>query len=212
MSCVNLYTGQDNTCKQIFKKYYQQIVLVNKNDVESYVISSNIKIGSFTSSQKTNRVRFSLKTDKKGFLFRGPEKGSNYLATFSKETDDNIPQYMHNVQLPIVGAGEETKNILKTLDLSVYFAAIQFMDGTVEIYGFENGLITEDYDFDLTGGAGGSLINLISHENGLEDDPPYIYVPLTGSANTDFNNLFENIVDVDLGDFNDDFNNDFDIT
>ena len=64
----------------------------------------------------------------------------------------------------------------------------------------------------LTGGAGGSLINLISHENGLEDDPPYIYVPLTGSANQDFNNLFENIVDVDLGDFNDDFNNDFDIT
>ena len=39
---------------------------------------------------------------------------------------------------------------MKSLDLAKYFAAIQFMDGTVEIYGFENGLTTDDYEFDCT--------------------------------------------------------------
>src|SRR5690606_14491773 len=99
----------------------------------------------------------------------------------------------------------------RSSDLAKYFAAIQYTDGTVEIYGFENGLTTDDYDFDLQNNGGGSFINLISPESGMEDEPPYIYVPLTGTANEDFNNLFVDIPDVNIGDFNDDFNNDFDI-
>lgn len=213
MSCIKLYTGQDNACKVVYKKYYQQVVLVNKDDVESHVISTASVLGGvFSVGSIPHRIRFSLKEDKTGYLFRGPENGNNYFATFQKETDDNIPQYIHNVQLPIIGAEESTKALLRTLDLAKYFAAIQYMDGTVEIYGFENGLSTDDYEFDLANGGGGSFINLISLDNGLEDDPPYIYVPITGTANEDFNNLFADIVDVDLGDFNDDFNDDFDIT
>ena len=153
-----------------------------------------------------------LKPDKTGYLFRGQQNGNSFSATFSKEIDDNIPQYIHTVQLPIFGANEGIKVLLKTLDLAKYFAAIQYMDGTVEIYGFENGLTTDDYDFDLQGNSGGSVISLISPESGMEDEPPYIYIPIEGTANEDFNNLFVDIPDVNLGDFNSDFNSDFDIT
>ena len=208
MSCIKLFSGQDVSCQSNFKKYYQQVVLVNKDDVLSYVISSKIT----TASDNPHRIRFKLKADKRGFLFRGLQNGNGYFATFSKELDDNIPQYVHSLQLPIFGVGENTKNILKTLDVANYFAAIQYMDGTVEIYGFENGLTTDDYDYDPQNNGGGSFVTLISPESGMEDEPPYVYVPINGSATDDFNNLFEDIIDVELGDFNDDFNNDFDIT
>ena len=213
MSCVKLYRGQDITCQSNYKKYYQQVVLVNKDDVKNHVITSNVPTYSGKSNISTlHRIRFYLKPGKKGYLFRGPENANTYLATFSKETDDNIPQYVHSVQLPIFGAKESTKVILKTLDFAKYFAAVQYMDGTVEIYGFENGLTTDDYDYDLQGGGGGSILTLISKDNGMEDDPPYVYIPTDGNANEDFNNLFVDIPNVVLGDFNDDFNDDFDIT
>lgn len=210
MSCINLYMGQDYACKTPYKKYYQQVRLINKDDVLSYVLNGAVTLQDYLKIK--NRVRFSLKEGKYGFLFRAPENGTNYFATFSKETEDNIPQYLHNVQVPIFGAEEETKSLLKTLDNGRYFAAIQFMDGTVEIYGFHNGLTTDDYDFDLQGGGGASFINLVSKENGLEDDPPYVYVPLTGTAGEHFDTGFRDIPVVELGDFNDDFNSDFDIT
>jgi hypothetical protein len=213
MSCAKLFRGQDISCQSNYKKYYQQVVLVNKDDVESFVIKATISAdGSVGFSDYYHRIRFSLKAGKTGYLFRGQPNGNGYYALFSKELDENIPQYIHTVQLPIFGAKETTKILLKTLDLAKYFAAIQYMDGTVEIYGFENGLTTDDYDFDLQNNGGGSFITLTSPESGMEDEPPYIYVPLTGSANEDFNNLFVDIPDVNLGDFSNDFSDDFDIT
>ena len=202
MSCLTLYSGQDSSCQIYARKYYQQVVLVNKSDVLSHEISS-------TSTK--NRIRFILGEGKKGVLFRGNETGVNFQASFEMKRENNIPQYTHIVQLPIFGANEDTKIVLKNLDNSQYFAAIQFMDGSVEVYGFENGLITDDYEYTVAEN-GGSVINLISHESGLEDDIPYIYTPLTGNATDDFDNLFADITDEVLGSFNNDFNNDFDIT
>lgn len=215
MSCIRLYTGQDISCLPIQKKYYQQVVLVNKSDVSTWVVDSRTPQEEMpfpTLSNYAHRIRFSLKPGKTGFLFQGLQNGNGYFAIFSKEIDENIPQYSHTIQLPIFGVSESTKLILKTLDYAQYFAAIQYTDGTVEIYGFENGLTTDDYDYDPQNNGGGSFINLISPENGMEDEPPFIYVPLTGTANEDFNNLFVDIEDIELGSFNDDFNNDFDIT
>lgn len=215
MSCARLYRGQDISCSTFSKKYYQQVVLVNKSDVRDFVITSTMptsgsEIG--TGGIYGHRIRFSLLPSKTGYLFRGQQNGNSYFATFSKELDENIPQYVHTVQIPIFGANEQTKVLLKTLDMSKYFAAIQFMDGTVEIYGFENGLTTDDYYFDLQGNLGGSFITLVSPNSGMEDEPPYIYIPIFGNANDNFNNLFVDIPDVNLGSFNDDFSNDFDIS
>lgn len=215
MSCLKLYRGQDISCLPIQKKYYQQVVLINKSDVANFVIDSRTpqEESPFPNfSSFSHRIRFSLKTDKEGFLFRGLPNGNGYYALFSKEIDENIPQYSHTIQLPIFGVSETTKLILKTLDVASYFAAIQYTDGTVEIYGFENGLTTDDYDYDPQNNGGGSFINLISPDNGMEDDPPYIYIPLIGNSSSDFDILFKNIPDVNIGSFNSDFNADFDIT
>lgn len=215
MSCARLYKGLDITCQTFSKKYYQQVVLINKDDVEDFVISASSPRNTperYLEPIFSHRIRFSLKENRSGLLFRGNERGLSYFATFSKELDENIPQYVHSVQLPIFGVSEETKIILKTLDYARYFAAIQFMNGTVEIYGFENGLTTDDYDYDPQGNEGGSIITLISPENGMEDEPPFVYVPISGSATEDFDNLFVDIISTDLGSFNNDFNNDFDIT
>lgn len=191
MSCITLYKGQDSTCATYAKKYYQQVVLINKAHVKDYDI--NVGFSDVTTDDRIiyNRIRFNLKDGKKGILFRGNERGDSFNATWEKEDDNFIPQYIHIVQLPIFGVTEDTKIILKSLDVTEYFAAVQYHDGTVEIYGFENGLKTDKYSFEPQGNDGGSVIELASSEFGLEDNPPYIYKPLSGSASDDFDDLFE---------------------
>lgn len=212
MSCIKLHSGQDSACKTWAKKYYQQIILVNKDDVLNFNILLQ-KVGLAEDvfgpgfSGYVHRIRFQLKPEKTGFLFRGSENGVSFFATFSKQNSENIPQYKHDLQLPVFGATEETKGILKELDNADYFAAIQLTDGTIEVYGFENGLTSSDYTYDVQGNLGGSFIPLQSKD--LEDEPPYIYNSETPEQ--DFNNLFQDVQLVDLGSFNNDFNNDFDI-
>jgi len=201
MSCISLHKGQDLSCGIWVKKYYQQLVLINKDDVNNFnTLSKRNEDGTFR-----HRIQFDLKAGKTGYRFQGAENGTSFNARFSKQIVDNIPQYLHELQLPILGASEETKYIIKTLDYANYFATIQLMDGKVEVYGFENGLTTGDYTFDLQGNMGGSFIPLESKD--LEDEPPYIYYSLTPLS--DFDELFANVNLVALGDFNDDFNNDF---
>jgi hypothetical protein len=118
---------------------------------------------------------------------------------------ENVPQYLHSVMVAILGVNQAVKCILKQLDNADYFAAVQLYDGTVEIYGFEFGLTTNNYTFDPMNSDGGALIKLSSSSDALEDEVPYIY----GGNPEDFDNLFLNLPFVPHGDFNDDFNNDF---
>lgn len=214
MSCITLYKGQDSTCQTYANKYFQQAVLINKKHVKAFEVNRGVGTDiSFPDEISKNNIRFQLLEGERGILFRGNERGDSFNAMWSMEREDYIPQYIHEVQLPIFGVKESTKVILKSLDESEYFAAVQYRDGTVEIFGFDNGLKTDSYDFEPQGNGGGSIIELISSENGMEDDPPYVYVPIgDNTATEDFDNLFEDIDDILLGSFNDDFNDDFDIT
>lgn len=208
--CVKLLAGLDVACLEILKKYYQSIVLVNKEDVKTVSINS---------TAERNRIAFNLKPERTGLLFRGNENASVLSASFSKKEKDGIPMYNHKIQIPVVGVAEAIKALLKQLDLSNCFAAIQFKSGEVEIYGFNYGLKTDSYDYQAQSSFGGAPINMSSRYD--EYDPPYIYLPPTlqdtqGNGNTseeqaiiNFNNLFSTIPDVITGDFNDDFNNDF---
>lgn len=216
MSCFELFKGQDANCVSWGKRYYQQVVLVNKSYIDEYsfqtaAYSTSPSVGldsGYVDPDTINyrhRINFNLKQSTRGVLFNGELNGLSYFANFSKEIEDNIPQYNHFLQLPIFGASEKTKYTLKTLDFGDYFAAIQFNDGTVEIYGFENGLTSGDYTYDLQGNLGGSIISLESRD--LENDPPFVYY--SNNPNEDFNNLFQYLEPVTLGDFNDDFSNDF---
>lgn len=201
--CGKLLKGLDLNCIDFHNKYYQNIVLINKEDIQSYNI---------TSDNTKNRIMFSLKPDKTGYLFTSGDAGSSMAASFNKSEKDGITYYKHNIQLPIVGVSENSKTLLKQLDKSNCFAAIHFRDGTVEIYGFNNLLKTTDYNYEAQSTLGGASIPMESKFD--EYDPPYIYYPEntndpTSYAITHFNNLFANIPDVDTGDFNNDFNNDF---
>ncbi len=207
--CAEILKGFDLECLGAeFKKYYQQIVLVNKKDVDEFYINS---------STSFNRIYFNLLEGKTGFLFRSTENGASFTASFDKTERKGVVYYSHKLQVPIVGANEEAKTMLKQLDFSNYFAAIHFKDGTIEIHGFKNGLKTDGYTYEPQG-MGGAMIPLVSRYD--EYDPPYTYFPSLNDGSvdagvlaiTDFNNLFANIPAIYQGDFNSDYNSDFFIT
>jgi len=205
MNCLQLMKGHDIECLEYFNKYYQNIVLVNRDDLESFKILAD---------GENNRITFKLKPGKTGYLFRGSEKASSLRASFSRTEKNNRAYYKHLCQIPVVGVKEDTKTLLRQLDNSNCFSAIQFKDGTVEIFGFNYGLKTSPYTFEAQG-FGGAEVQMESKYEEL--DPPYVYFVSSkaediGGLDTPenhFNNLFANLPEVYGGDFNNDFNNDF---
>lgn len=197
--CIELHKDHDLRCKSFAKKYYQQIVLVNKSDVEYQLILAD---------ENTHKISFTLKDGATGYLYAGNENGSTYKGSFSRIESQGITEYAHQVQVPVMGVDEEAKLVLKQLEGKGYFAATQYMDGTIEIWGWEYGLKPNNYTFDAQS-TGGSVIPLI----GKYDEPemPYVYESQTpGNENTDFNNLFSQNDPLELASFNNDFDEDFD--
>src|SRR5690606_20670472 len=193
MACKELLRGHDVTCELPVRKYWQQIVLVNIDDVDQVGYDVN---------DVNHVIVFNLIPGATGYKYIGNDVASLYTASFSKITRKGQPLYNHTVNLPVVGVSIETKLVLKELDLANYFAAIQFRDGTIEIYGFENGLKTDDYTYEAQNGLGGTGLTLSSRYD--EEDIPYVY--LGGVENYD--NEFEGIGELFGGDFSDDFSND----
>ncbi len=192
--CASLMKGFDLECAGVeFRKYFQNVILINKDDVENYLINSNFE---------SNNIAFNLYDGLSGFLFRSTEIGSSISGEFSKSETKGLIYYDHKVTIPVMGVDENSKTLLKQLDNSNYFAAMQFKDGTIEVYGFNYGLKTNNYSY-TPQGNGGAIISLDSKYSEL--DPPYVY---SGNSD-DFNNLFANIPNVNIGDFNNDFNDDF---
>ena len=209
MTCAKLRQGQENDCRNRANKYYQQVVLVNREDLlNKMVLTSTISISD--EYECRHRVLFNLMEDKTGYRFSINENSSAIFGNFEKTVSEGIPQYLHSVTIIISGVSEETKCILDQLDYGDYFAALQFYDGTIEIYGFDFGLSTIGYTYDAQNGGGGSVIQLKSLSDSLEDYSPYVYrSSVIGNEIEDFNNNFEDIPFEINGDFNDDFNNDF---
>lgn len=207
--CESLREGQDTRCLTPAKKYYQQVVLVNKADVNNYrIVTSSIDIeGNYLCR---NRVYFDLLEDKTGYRFSTLEAGSNIFGLCEKTVINGIAQYSHSVNIILMGVDEETKCLLKQLDSGNYFAALQYYDGTIEIFGFEYGLTTSNYSYDPANLSGGAIIKLNSMTDSLEDEPPFVYRTQTPDLEiTDFDNNFVGVVYNINGDFSNDFNNDF---
>ncbi len=204
MSCETLRNGLDLSCGNFVKNYYQQAVLVNRADVlNKQILTSTVSIDDVYECRY--KVIFNLKEDKSGFLFATSENSSTIFGTAEKSVVQGIPQYSHSVTINVLGISEIVKCTLKQLDFADYFCALQLYDGTVEIFGFEFGMTTAGYTYDAQNSGGGAIIKLISLQDALEDELPFIY---EGGAN-DFDNLFADVIFVPHGDFNDDFNNDF---
>lgn len=204
MSCEKLRTGLNLSCGNIAKKYYQQAVLVNREDIlNKLILTSTVSIDDVYDCR--HKVSFNLKPDKTGFLFSASENSSTIFGVVEKSVVQGIPQYSHSVTILVLGVSQAVKCILKQLDYADYFVALQLYDGTVEIYGFEFGMSTDNYTYDPMNSEGGAIIKLKSLNDALEDELPFIYE----GDSLDFDNLFADVVFTPHGDFNDDFNNDF---
>lgn len=192
--CAKLLADQNFACEPPVRKYVQQLVVINKSDIDPASIVVTKTDPEATPSVCAYNVQFSLFEGRKGAFFQLPENGTSVFGTFDKSNSDlGYVQYIHNVNVFVAGAGEETKCILEALDKGSYVVALQLVDGTVEIYGLRNGLSTADYTYDLQTNGGGSAIILSTNENVPEGDMPMVYAPASaGDANADFNAAFEN--------------------
>ena len=190
--CARLLVGQESACVPLKRKYFQQAVVINKADIETMSVTRT----DFDSPTPTcnYKVKFTLKDGKTGFRFTGPENGNSFFGRFNKTTSDlGFASYTHEVQMLIVGADEASKCILESFDKGSYIVALQFSDGTVEIYGQENGLSTGDYTYSVAENGGGSLVILNSNEQTPESYLPLIYESaVPGSETEDFDALFAN--------------------
>lgn len=190
--CGTLKNGQDASCVAPARRFYQQVVVINKADIdpESVVLS----VPTAEAPDCLYNVQFSLKEGKTGLRFTGPESGSSYKGYFDKSLSDlGFVQYIHNAQILVVGSTEEAKCILDSLSKGKYVLAYQFTDGTVEIYGFENGLTTGDFTYDVQEGGGGTAIVLSSLETAPENYVPLVYKSLIpGGETADFDSNFDN--------------------
>lgn len=187
--CAELQEGLDLSCvRTLPKKYYQEAVVINFNDIDR----QNSTLGNLSAGCDYT-VQMVLKAGKKGVQIKLPDNGSSIKGFFGKSKSDlGFVQYLHQVQILVAGASAETKCTLDKLDRGRYVIAVQLSDGTVEIYGWENGLSTGDYTYDIQEGGGGSLIILQSDENTQEGMIPLVYKsnPI-GGEDADFNSQFE---------------------
>ena len=188
--CAILKNGQDAACIAPVRRFYQQAVLINKTDIDTTTVVLSIP----TDSTCAYNVQFSLKEGKTGLRFTGPESGSTYKGYFDKSISDlGYVQYKHNAQILVVGSTEDAKCILDSIGKGKFVAVYQFTDGSVEVYGWENGLSAGDFTYDVQEGGGGTAIVLSSMDLSPENYVPLVYKSLTLNGETaDFDANFEN--------------------
>ena len=189
--CAELDGVVDLSCiRTLVKKYFQEIVIINFNDIDRTASVIN-QAGALCDYS----VSMVLEAGKKGVMLKLPENGNTIRGSYAKSTSDlGFIQYLQTVQILIAGVTKEIKCILDKLDRGRYVVAAQLADGTVEIYGYENGLTTGDYTFDLVEGGGGAKIPLQSKDAEQESMLPLIYKPaVPGSENADFNEQFSQV-------------------
>ena len=172
--CGTLKGGADYSCSApSTRKYAQQIVIINKNDIDTYTITAPTGL---TPETCAYNVVFTLKADKKGFKFIGGENGSTYKGYVDTTTSETFgsPDFKHNVQMITVGATEAQKCVTDALIRGKYVVAMQFGD-IIEIYGIENGLSMVDGTLDNQEGGGGSIGVLSSRDESPERFLPLVY-------------------------------------
>lgn len=188
--CAELTGAINYSCnRNQAKKYFQEAVIINLNDIDK---TASV-IGNIGSGACDYTVQMVLKSLKKGIQVKLPETG-NAIKGFTAKSKDTYgtPQYLHQAQFLMLGASAEAKCQMDKLDHGRYAVALQLTDGTIEIYGWENGLSTADYTYDIVEGGGGSLIVLQSDDTAQESMLPLVYKPqAAGDGNADFNEQFE---------------------
>lgn len=188
--CARLLKDIDASCTAPARRYWQQAVLINKSDIDD----STLGLTDYDTPDPTcsYNVSFTLKCETKGIRITGIETGESFRGWYSKTRDANgYPTYNHQVSLFISGTSEEVKCVLDALSKGTYVVALQTKSGVVEIFGWENGISTGDYDYDIQTNGGGSVITLQSLDVAPENYLPLIYKAAPdGDPIADFDSAF----------------------
>lgn len=199
MVCERLMRGLDLVCGEIKNRYYQEVKLINRADLRNFRI---------TADDSHHRVQFNLKTGAEVYSFRSSELVQLISASFSKSGEQGFPEYEHKVTIPVSGVTEDRKILLRELDLADYFAVIRFIDDTIEVYGFQYGLKTSSYSYQPQSSLAGAQIDLVGRYS--EYLPPLNYYRKPpGDPLEDWEDDFKNVPNFLLGDFNNDYSDDF---
>lgn len=187
MICISkLY---DKICDN--SSFEPTVLAMSKNQVEKFIINEG-------------RIYFNLKEGEQAI-----ELG-NYInePNFSMVYDDLQGQntYNHSLDIAVNGLSEYTLNkVLKGLE-GDYFVAVKTSRQDVLIYGFNNLLSVSDYVY----GSGANL-QITSKEEEFSK-PLFFSQSFEGDiigSKFAFDNKFKDLDFDVLGDFNDDFSNDF---
>ena len=190
--CGKIFQGFDNPCEIEVNGYRQIAVPFNLDDIDKDSIVINRP--DYEAGECDYTVEFTLKEGKKGFAITAIDAGTTIRGQGSEtRNEQGYPVYIHNVDIFLSGIDVLTKCMLHSLDAGRYAIALMGNDGTVEIYGFRNGITSGDYDYNITENGGGSVITLSSLENSPEGMLPLVYKAGSGSTpELDFESLFEN--------------------
>lgn len=172
MTCKELTSGYDLNCLRTVKKYDQELVIINYEDLNKWAFYGD------------HIVYFNLKDQKSGFKITSLQLGDAILGNYDYSKNRGTRMYSHSISIPVVGISAEMKARLEELEGGKYFAALRFGD-KIEIYGLEYGLEVSPYSYSPT--EGGEVIDLVSIND--EYFKPLIYDTATGSP-SDFDNLF----------------------
>lgn len=194
--CGTLRSGADFSCTAPLRKYAQQISVINYFDIDQATVEINAPTSGTVPATCAYNASFSLKEDTSGFHFTGSENGTAYKGYVDIALNENFgtPDFTHSVQIMLAGVKEADKCRLDALMRGRFVVAMQFADGTIEIYGLQSGLSLVPGTYDIQEGGGGALMVLASREDSPEPLLPLVYVSTPpGSEIEDFDADFANI-------------------
>lgn len=191
MVCAKIKNGYDQCVDKHPRRWIPRVVLVNISDLKEI---QRTKYGIYFKLIQIGGVG----NRAKGFAFEYLEVSNQVLANAEAVNKNNYKQWRHNVQLPMVDFANF--EVLDAINKGEYFAALIDADDRVWIFGVNFGLQPDDYLF-----VGTDFTTLTLRSANLEDSPPLRYL----GPSIDFWNNFESAELSELGDFNDDFNDDF---
>lgn len=190
--CAELANGKDLSCYKPTSKYYQQLVLINFADIDpDTVVAPWLEE---EPAECVGSVQFVLNSGATGYRFTFPERSALVFGTFDYAiTDQGYPSFIHRINFGASALSAEDKCMLQALLTGKFVAAVQLSDGTVEVYGLQNGLYAEAFTFDTQTNGGVTPVTLASLETNPESYVPLVYEAQGGStAEADFDDNFAN--------------------
>lgn len=189
--CKTFFVDRDYNCLRNFtSKFYQEAVLIRKRDIETLTMSIPDSDAVDCQYSVTELV---LKAGLTGFRLKADDSATIIKGYVSKSTDDKgMVQYSHKVDVIAAGVTEEDMCNLDALDHGLWVVVLQAVDGTIIVYGAQNGLSSADYEYDIVANNGAVTVTLESKEDAQERYLPLVYFNTDAqTSESDFNSKFE---------------------